>query len=67
MKKAAKELRSKSIQDMHKEVQTLRTEIARLKVEKKVKPQKDTNLIAKKQKRLAVVLTLINQQREQTK
>ncbi len=61
MKKAAKELRPKTIEELQKEAQTLRDEIAKMTIEKAVKPEKDTNALFKKKKRLAVVLTLINQ------
>jgi ribosomal protein L29 len=61
MKKAAKELRTKSIEELSKEVQNLRTEIAKMSIEKPVKPEKDTNLLHRKKKRLAVALTMITQ------
>lgn len=61
MKKAAKELRAKSVEELAKEVQTLRSEIAKLTIEERIKPQKDTNLLFKKKKRLAVALTMISQ------
>ena len=61
MKKITKELQAKSIQELMKDAQSLHSEIAKLQVERKVKPEKDTNLITKKKKRLAVVLTLKGQ------
>ena len=61
MKKAAKELRAKSVEELAKEVQTLRSEIAKMTIEKNVKVEKDTNLLHKKKKRLAVALTMISQ------
>ena len=59
MKKLTKELYSKSIDDLNKEVVALGSEIAKLKVERKVKQEKDTNWLFKKQKRLAAILTMI--------
>ena len=61
MKKLTKELQGKDISELEKEVQSLRKEIAKLKIERKVKPPKDTNLIRKKEKRLASILTMITQ------
>lgn len=59
MKKLTKEVTDKSIQELTKEAQKIREEIAKLMVEQKVKPQKDTNFIAKKKKQLAVILTIL--------
>ena len=64
MKKNIKELKNKSVADLSKEEQKLRTEIAKLNLEAKVSPQKDTNLIFKKRKRLAVILTLLGEKKE---
>lgn len=61
MKKVAKELRAKTVEELEKEAQTLRAEIAKMNIEQKVKVEKDSNLLHKKKKRLAVVLTLITQ------
>ncbi len=61
MRKAAKELRVKTVEELEKEAQTLRGEIAKMAIEAKIKPEKDTNTIFKKRKRLAVVLTMITQ------
>ena len=61
MKKAATELRVKAVEELEKEAQTLRAEIAKMSIESKVKPEKDTNIVFKKRKRLAVVLTMITQ------
>lgn len=61
MKKAAKELRPKTVEELQKEAQTLREEIAKMTIEKNIKEEKDTNALFKKKKRLAVVLTLITQ------
>jgi ribosomal protein L29 len=63
MKKLTKELHTKTEKDLDKEVMSLREEIAKLMIERSVKPEKDSNTINKKKKRLAVVLTLINQKK----
>lgn len=64
MKKSIQELQTKKIVELEKELSTLRAEVAKLKVEKKAKPEKDTNLIQKKQMKIAQLLTVINQQKK---
>ena len=61
MKKHISDLQGKSLEELNKEVATIRSEIAKMKVEAKVKPQKDTNVIKKKEKYLARILTVITQ------
>ncbi len=65
MKKLTKDLKSKTVDELKKEAHSLREEIARLGLEAKVNPpaggSKDSNLLFKKRKRLAVILTLISQ------
>ncbi|QQS43957.1 50S ribosomal protein L29 [Candidatus Roizmanbacteria bacterium] len=61
MKKVTKEYINKTAEELKKEVESLHKEIARLEIERKAKPQKDSNMIFKMKKRLAVVLTLIRQ------
>lgn len=46
-----------------KEAVALKKEIVQLKIEKKVNPQKDTNLLMKKRKKLAQILTVIHSQK----
>ena len=48
MKKKISELKAKSKNELEKEVQALREEISKLKLEFKVNPGKDTNILAKK-------------------
>ena len=64
MKKKISELKGKSKDELEKEVQALREEISKLKLEFKVNPGKDTNILAKKRKKLAVILTLIGEKKE---
>ena len=61
MKKQITDLQGKSVADLVKEVAAVRAEVAKLKVEAKIKPQKDTNLIKKREKHLAHILTVISQ------
>lgn len=65
MKKIRSEFKGKSEKDLNKEAMRVREEIARLKLELKVSPQKDTNLIFKKRKRLAVILTLLKENKKE--
>ncbi len=61
MKKITKELKSKTIEKLEKEIQEIRSEIAKLYLETKTNPTKDTNLLIKKRKRLAVILTILTE------
>lgn len=64
MKKKNLKLKDKSVDGLEKEVQELREEIAKIKLEFKVNPAKDTNILMKKRKQLAVTLTLIGEKKE---
>ncbi len=64
MKKLTSELRGRSVNELEKEAQKLREEIAKLKLETKVNAQKDTNVLIKKKKKLAVVLTFLTEKNE---
>lgn len=59
MKKITKELQAKTVENLLKEAEVLRAEVAKLILEKGIKPQKDTNIKIKKQKKLAAILTMI--------
>ncbi len=64
MRKITKELMAKTRKELEKEAYKLRQEIGRLKLEEKVSLPKDTNLLKKKKKMLALILTLINEKRQ---
>ncbi len=64
MKKVRNELKNKNQKELEKEEQKLREEIAKMKLESKVNPVKDSNALVKKRKRLAVVLTLLTEKKE---
>lgn len=64
MKKEVKELKQKNIKEIRKEVESLRREIAQLKLEQKINPPKDTNLLKKKRKKLAVLLTVLKEKED---
>ncbi|MCS7092956.1 MAG: 50S ribosomal protein L29 [Patescibacteria group bacterium] len=63
MKKIAREYRQKTIIELEKEKKILEQEIAKLKIESKVNPPKDTNLLMKKRKNLAVLLTVLSEKK----
>lgn len=65
MKKIAEELRTKNLQEILKEEKKLREDMAKTSLDFRVNLPKDTNLIYKKKKRLAVLLTIANQKREE--
>ncbi|PIY68741.1 hypothetical protein COY90_04300 [Candidatus Roizmanbacteria bacterium CG_4_10_14_0_8_um_filter_39_9] len=67
MKKYTKEISDKTIGALKKEEVDLRLEIGKLTVEATSNPQKDTNALVKKKKRLAVVLTFITKKTSEAK
>lgn len=65
MKNSIKDLHSKTAKQLEKEVQSLRSEIAKTTLEISVQPVKDTNIIKKKRHQLAQVLTALNQKKQE--
>ncbi|HLC94308.1 MAG TPA: 50S ribosomal protein L29 [Patescibacteria group bacterium] len=63
-KKDMQDLKSKSVEELKAESIALRTEIAKLTIERGINPQKDTNSIMKKRKRLARILTILGEKSE---
>lgn len=63
MKKDIKKYQQMEIKELEKEILKLREELARLKLTIKTSPPKDTNLIIKKRKNLARLLTILNQKK----
>lgn len=61
MKKITKELINKSVEELKKEAQSISQNIAKHIVERKVKPDKNSNTIKILKKRLATVLTIAHQ------
>ncbi len=61
MKKYVKENREKTVVQLNQLVHGLDMEITKLSLGAKTSPQKDTNLLVKKKKNLAVIKTLISQ------
>jgi len=64
MKKLTKEYFNQTIKDLEKQVQILREEIANTKLNEKVNPSKDSNILIKKRHQLAVLLTVLAQKKE---
>ncbi len=64
MKKIIKDYTSKPATELIKMIQMLREEIARAQLNEKTNPAKDTNLVFRKKKQLAVALTVLNQKKE---
>ncbi|MGB9883118.1 MAG: 50S ribosomal protein L29 [Microgenomates group bacterium] len=63
MKKIIKDLKSKTIEQLNKEVDLVKKEIVKIKLSWKINPPKDTNLLKKKRKYLAQLLTVISQKK----
>lgn len=61
MRKITKEIINKSIEDLTKEATSIRQDIAKKLIERKVKPEKNSNTIKILKKRLAVLLTIVRQ------
>lgn len=61
MKKAVIKIQQKSVAELHKDLSQLRTEITKIMVESRLAPQKDSNLVMKKRKEIARILTVMNQ------
>ncbi|MBI2049722.1 hypothetical protein HYT32_02365 [Candidatus Roizmanbacteria bacterium] len=67
MKKIIKEYKDKSVKELEAEERKLREEITKSRLERKTAQVKDTNVLARKRKRLAVVLTLKTMKQEAEK
>lgn len=63
MRKITKELKDKTNKELNAEITKLREDIAKTILSSKTSPAKDTNVIAKMKKRLAVLLTLESQKK----
>ena len=61
MKKLTNEFNPKSIKEVEKKIGETRHEIAKLQLEQKVNPPKDSNTLFKRRKQLAVLLTVLNE------
>ena len=64
MKKQTKELRGKSISDLRKESELLREEIGKKILHARINPDKNTNILFKMRKKLAVLLTILSEKEE---
>jgi len=67
MKKNIDQLRKKSIKELTSDSESLRLEIIKLKMGEKSNPTKDSNLLTKKRKTLARILTIISEKSEEKK
>lgn len=65
MRKSVQDIHSKSVEDLEKEIRSIRHDIAKTSLEQKVKPVKDTNVIKKKKYQLARTLTVLNDKKQQ--
>lgn len=65
MKKIITELKKKTVKEIEKDIQLTREEIAKFRLEAKVNPVKDSNLLVKKKKKLAVLLTVLTEKSNQ--
>lgn len=66
-KEQKKELRTKTVDELIKELRDLRSQVAKLKIEMKTGKIEDTNAFYKKKKDIARVLTYLSEKREEAK
>ncbi len=64
MKKITKIYQEKTVKELVKETQLLREEVVKLQLSFQSNPPKDTNLLMKKRKQLAVLLTVLTEKNE---
>ena len=64
MKKFADEFRKKTVKELEKEEQSIRTDITKAKIDWSVNKPKNTNLISIKRKRLAVLMAVLYEKKE---
>lgn len=64
MKKITKTYNEKTSKELEKEANLIREEMAKLQLSFKSNPPKDTNILAKKRKQLAVLLTVLSEKKE---
>lgn len=67
MKKTTKEFKDKTVIELIKQAQLIREEMAKLKLNFKANLPKDTNVLKKKRKQLAILLTVLAEKKEYEK
>ncbi|MDA1316445.1 MAG: 50S ribosomal protein L29 [bacterium] len=63
MKNIISEYTNKEVGELQKDLDVLKQEIAKLSLEKGIKPHKDSNAIAKKKRTVAMLLTVMQQKK----
>ena len=63
MKKILETYRKKSLRELEKDINKLKKEIAQLRLELKINPPKNTNLLSKMRKQLAQMLTIYQEKK----
>jgi ribosomal protein L29 len=65
MKKIIAQLREKTINELGKEIVKQRELLAKLRLQMKVNPPKDTNQLGKERKKLAQMLTILKEKKDE--
>jgi len=65
MKKFIAQLREKTINELEKEIVKQRELLAKLRLQMKVNPPKDTNQLGKERKKLAQMLTILKEKKDE--
>ncbi len=66
MKKVMEEIRAKTVKELAREINKLREEISKLRLKGRGE-EKDTNILGKKRKELARLLTVFGEKKERSK
>ena len=64
-KEQKKELRAKTVEELIKELRDMRAEVSKLKIDMKMGKIENTNLVYRKKKDIARVLTFLSQKEEE--
>ncbi len=67
MRKSVKDIHSKTIKELEKDIIALHRDIAKTTLDISVQPVKDTNVIKKKRHELAKTLTILNSKKQEKK
>ncbi len=63
MRKSITDLVKKSVNDLEKELNTAKQEVNKLIIQLKLKPEKDSNIVFKKRRRIAQIATILQEKK----
>lgn len=65
MRKEIQDLTQKAVKELNAEIQKLRDQMAKNRMDLKVNKPKDSNILSKNRRRLAILQTIVSQKREE--